>query len=47
MIMGTLRGFPNPPAMSSGRQSRPTLDAISLFCYLAARATRSASGLCG
>jgi hypothetical protein len=25
--MGTLRGFPNPPAMSSGRQSPPTLHA--------------------
>jgi hypothetical protein len=26
--MGTLGGFPNPPAMSSGEQSSPALDAI-------------------
>jgi hypothetical protein len=28
--MGTLEGFPNPPAMSYGRQSRPSLDAINM-----------------
>jgi uncharacterized protein len=27
-VMGTPKGFPNPPAMNSGRQSRPTFDAI-------------------
>ncbi len=26
--MGTLGGFPNPPAMGSGEQSSPTPDAI-------------------
>src|SRR4051795_11173840 len=26
--MGTLKGFPNPPAMSSARRSRAALDAI-------------------
>jgi len=26
--METLGGFPNPPAMGSGRQSRPSPDAI-------------------
>ncbi len=26
--MGTLGGFPNPPAMSSGERSSPALDAI-------------------
>ena len=29
--MGTLKGFPNPPAMSSARQSRATLDAIKFI----------------
>jgi hypothetical protein len=26
--MGTLEGFPNPPAMGSGERSSPTPDAI-------------------
>jgi hypothetical protein len=26
--MGTLKGFPNPPAMGSGEQSSPSPDAI-------------------
>ena len=34
--MGTLEGFPNPPAMSSARQSRAPLDAIKVFFMLAA-----------
>src|SRR4029079_15192587 len=33
--MGTLKGFPNPPAMSSARQSRASLDAIKIFFILA------------
>jgi len=29
--MGTLEGFPSPPATSSGRQSRPGLTRLALF----------------
>ena len=34
--MGTLKGFPSPPAMSSARQSRAALDAIRVLLIGAA-----------
>ena len=33
--MGTLKGFPNPPAISSARQSRASLGAIKLLLLAA------------
>ena len=38
--MGTLRGFPNPPAMGSGELSSPSPDAIRLAVGHAAASVR-------